>query len=70
MRVPGGGLVLYCKGADNIMFDRCDPKETGRGLLTEHLKAFASEGLRTLVLARRVLTPAEYADWNQCVELC
>ena len=63
--MPGGGLVLYYKGADNIMFDRCDPKETGRALLTEHLRAFAGEGLRTLVLARREISAAEYAQWNQ-----
>lgn len=65
VRAPDGGLVLYCKGADNIMFERCDSNEKDKALLLEHLKCFASEGLRTLVLARRQLSPQEYADWNQ-----
>ena len=39
----------------------------GNDRLLEHLRMFASEGLRTLVLARRQLSKAEYVAWNQCV---
>lgn len=67
VRAPGGGLVLYCKGADNVMLERLDPAQTGQELLLEHLRVFASEGLRTLVLARRDISLAEYQQWNRLV---
>jgi phospholipid-transporting ATPase len=66
VKTPDGALVLYCKGADNIMFERCGSAEKDKSLLLEHLKCFASEGLRTLVLARRELSSQEYNDWNRC----
>jgi phospholipid-transporting ATPase len=56
--------VLYCKGADNMMLPRAVASEDDSKMLA-HLKAYASEGLRTLVLARRVLTDDEYAAYNQ-----
>lgn len=28
VRTPSGRIVLYCKGADNIIFERLDPLET------------------------------------------
>lgn len=53
------------QGADSVMYERALGQ--GNDRLLEHLRMFASEGLRTLVLARRQLSKAEYVAWNQCV---
>eukprot|EP00929_Paragymnodinium_shiwhaense_P083793 TRINITY_DN44759_c0_g1_i2.p1 TRINITY_DN44759_c0_g1~~TRINITY_DN44759_c0_g1_i2.p1 ORF type:complete len:1640 (+),score=354.07 TRINITY_DN44759_c0_g1_i2:149-5068(+) len=58
---PGGKRVLLVKGADNVMLARAarvDPQ------LQLDLDAFAEQGLRTLVLGRRVLDEAEYVAWK------
>ncbi|TMW55340.1 hypothetical protein Poli38472_013231 [Pythium oligandrum] len=62
--------VLYCKGADNMMLARAsattsDQEVYERESMQEHLRTFASEGLRTLVLGRRVLSEEEYNSYNQ-----
>jgi len=51
---PDGKIVLLCKGADSVIFERiykddCDFVEK----TTEYIEGFAKEGLRTLVLAKR-----------------
>uniref|UniRef100_A0A0D9XJM8 Phospholipid-transporting ATPase n=1 Tax=Leersia perrieri TaxID=77586 RepID=A0A0D9XJM8_9ORYZ len=65
-RFPNGRLVLYCKGADNVIFERLadvnnDIKKTSR----EHLEQFGSAGLRTLCLAYRDLSREQYESWNE-----
>jgi len=75
VQTPEGVYRLYCKGADNIMFDRAGNYDLcgGQELLDEHLEAFSNEGLRTLVLAYRDL-PQEMAldwlkQWNEALTL-
>ena len=69
VRDEGGAVWLYCKGADNVMFDRTAPGEGfdkhvgGRGRIDAQLEAFAAEGLRTLVLGHRALGAAEAEAW-------
>ncbi|AQK65517.1 Phospholipid-transporting ATPase 3 [Zea mays] len=65
-RFPNGRLVLYCKGADNVVYERLadgnhDMKKTSR----EHLEQFGSAGLRTLCLAYRDLSREQYESWNE-----
>ncbi|RAL40050.1 unnamed protein product [Cuscuta campestris] len=65
-RYPDGRLVLYCKGADTIIYERLaygdnDLKRRTR----EHLEEFGEAGLRTLCLAYRNLSPNEYERWNE-----
>lgn len=65
-RYPDGRLVLYCKGADSVIFERLgdgngDLKKTTR----EHLEQFGSAGLRTLCLAYRDLSTDMYEHWNE-----
>ncbi|KAL3664634.1 hypothetical protein V7S43_010383 [Phytophthora oleae] len=62
--------VLYCKGADNMMLERAatgkdDNDTAAHAKLVGHLKNYAREGLRTLVLGQRVLTEAEYHEYNE-----
>lgn len=65
-RYPDGRLVLYCKGADTVIYERLadgndDLKKTSR----EQLEQFGSSGLRTLCLAYRDLSPTMYENWNE-----
>lgn len=60
-------VVLYCKGADSIIYSRLLTTQNNEAMLNEtsqHLEEFATEGLRTLCIARRELTWAEYQDFN------
>jgi magnesium-transporting ATPase (P-type) len=74
LRRPDGQVVVYCKGADNIIFDRATAflgSNNSSGVaeqkeqMLQHLNAFGADGLRTLVFSRRVLTPAEVAAFQQ-----
>eukprot|EP00803_Ostreobium_quekettii_P011454 evm.model.scf_1059.1 EVM.evm.TU.scf_1059.1 scf_1059:98-2784(-) len=67
-RGPDGGILLYCKGADTVVYERLDPsyrpnqwmkKATGR-----HMDDFGGAGLRTLCLAYAELDPRVYDAWQ------
>ncbi|GJQ74496.1 hypothetical protein Trydic_g21365 [Trypoxylus dichotomus] len=61
-----GKLRLYCKGADNVIYERLRPGSEDIKLKTqEHLNKFAGEGLRTLCLACRDLDEEFFNDWKQ-----
>eukprot|EP01012_Entosiphon_sulcatum_P029470 TRINITY_DN3592_c0_g2_i1.p1 TRINITY_DN3592_c0_g2~~TRINITY_DN3592_c0_g2_i1.p1 ORF type:complete len:1641 (+),score=299.86 TRINITY_DN3592_c0_g2_i1:355-4923(+) len=72
VREPSGQIWLLVKGADSIVFERLAPPQGQTGpnskdmleLTKGHLRTFANEGLRTLVLAQRKLTEQEYQAWN------
>ncbi|KAI9257440.1 hypothetical protein BY458DRAFT_588874 [Sporodiniella umbellata] len=63
---PWNDLVLYCKGADNVILERLAP-DTGHLLhrTHEHLDAFSEDGLRTLMLTYRILERSEYDHWKK-----
>jgi len=49
-------IFLLSKGADNVIFERLRPEGHDlKDLTDQHLREFASEGLRTLTLAYKVL---------------
>lgn len=54
----GRETILLAKGADNVMLERAD-RQSVHPQLNAHLSMFAREGLRTLVLGRRVLSSQE-----------
>lgn len=61
-----GHLRLYCKGADNVIYERL--KKGSENLMTktlDHLNKFAGEGLRTLCLSIRDLDESFFNDWKQ-----
>ncbi|KAH9519100.1 Phospholipid-transporting ATPase ID [Bulinus truncatus] len=61
-----GKIQLLCKGADTIMFGLLDRKcEELKELTTHHLNDFAQIGLRTLVLAYKLIDDAYYQIWRQ-----
>ncbi|XP_055538981.1 phospholipid-transporting ATPase ID isoform X5 [Wyeomyia smithii] len=57
-------IILYCKGADSVIYDRLGNNQQNLKARTqEHLNKFAGEGLRTLVLAERRLTKEFFDSW-------
>ncbi|XP_062405252.1 probable phospholipid-transporting ATPase IM isoform X2 [Sardina pilchardus] len=64
VETPDGGIKLYCKGADTILFERLNSSnEDLKCITSEHLNLFAGEGLRTLVLAYKDLDRASFEEW-------
>ncbi|XP_059479508.1 probable phospholipid-transporting ATPase IM isoform X5 [Neocloeon triangulifer] len=60
-----GKLRLFCKGADNVIYERLKPDSDARKTKTQdNLNKFASEGLRTLCLAVRDLEDDFFNDWK------
>ncbi|KAF8393599.1 hypothetical protein HHK36_021843 [Tetracentron sinense] len=60
-----GQILLLCKGADSIIFDRLS--KDGRiyeESTSRHLNEYGETGLRTLALAYRKLKESEYSVWN------
>ncbi|XP_030473454.1 probable phospholipid-transporting ATPase 4 isoform X1 [Syzygium oleosum] len=65
VRDENGQIMLMCKGADSIIFERL--AKNGRMYeesTTRHLNEYGEAGLRTLALAYKPLDEAEYTAWN------
>ncbi|XP_016845429.1 probable phospholipid-transporting ATPase IM isoform X4 [Nasonia vitripennis] len=61
-----GQLKLYCKGADNVIYERVKKgSEEIMSKTQEHLNKFAGEGLRTLCLSTKDLDESFFNDWKQ-----
>ena len=61
-----GRIFLLSKGADNVIFERLAKDDSQRELrekTDKDLQHFATEGLRTLCLAYKVLDPKVYDKW-------
>ncbi|KAI9725741.1 MAG: hypothetical protein M1828_002624 [Chrysothrix sp. TS-e1954] len=67
MRMPDGKIMLFCKGADSIIYSRLKAQEQEELRVTtaEHLEMFAREGLRTLCIAQKEISEEEYQAWNK-----
>ncbi|XP_066998273.2 phospholipid-transporting ATPase VD [Anabrus simplex] len=60
--------ILYCKGADSTILSQLaqtdDPATQQLVFRTQqHLNSYARQGLRVLVMAKRVLSDLDYNDW-------
>ena len=71
IRMPDNQIILFCKGADSVIYSRLKRGEQSelRRTTAEHLEMFAREGLRTLCVAQKVLGEEEYRVWNEQHEL-
>lgn len=67
MRMPDGRIMLYCKGADSIIYSRLKPGEQAelRKSTANQLEMFAREGLRTLCVAQKEIPEEYYRDWSR-----
>ena len=72
-RLSDRKVIVYSKGADNVMLERStkfinddnNNSDDAKEKLLSHLTSFASEGLRTLVFARRELNVREYFTFQE-----
>jgi phospholipid-transporting ATPase len=59
-------IRVMCKGADSIILPRL---RAGQNILIQRtqdfLDSFSKEGLRTLVIAEKIITDEEYHAWNK-----
>lgn len=64
-RCPDGVIRLFCKGADTVILERLSQSEPQPFVeaTIKHLEEFASEGLRTLCIASRIVPDQEYEQW-------
>ena len=56
-----------CKGADSIIQKRLKDSELNNELLKyteQHLENYAKSGLRTLLLAEKIISEIQYQQWN------
>ncbi|KAJ3065340.1 hypothetical protein HDU98_011284 [Podochytrium sp. JEL0797] len=66
VRRPAGEIVLYCKGADSVIYERlAKDQEAMKDITSEHLEEFAEDGLRTLCIAYALLSAEEYRKWAE-----
>lgn len=65
VRDPKGQLLLFCKGADDVIFDRlgADGREF-MSITAQHMNEYGEAGLRTLALAYRTLDEDYYVKWQ------
>ncbi|KAG6839959.1 hypothetical protein C0991_010024 [Blastosporella zonata] len=67
MRNPDGRLILYCKGADSVIYERLakDHDPVLKEKTSKDMEMFANNGLRTLCIAYRWLDEDEYMVWSK-----
>ncbi|KAG6909762.1 hypothetical protein DXG01_015478 [Tephrocybe rancida] len=67
MRNPEGRLILYCKGADSVIYERLakDHDPVLKEKTSKDMEMFANSGLRTLCIAYRWLDEDEYMTWSK-----
>ena len=58
-------IVLYCKGADDVILDRLQPNDPIKEKTKEDLDFFAESGLRTLCCGYKVIDEKVYEEWSQ-----
>ncbi|TDL18285.1 phospholipid-translocating P-type ATPase [Rickenella mellea] len=65
VRTPEEKIKLYCKGADTAIMERLSKTRQHYTEKTfSHLEDYATERLRTLCLAYRDISEAEYREWS------
>lgn len=66
VRRNDGRILLMCKGADNVIFERLSHESAESRIARQtsrHLELFAEDGLRTLCIAYKELSEREYGEW-------
>ncbi|XP_014739808.1 PREDICTED: phospholipid-transporting ATPase IK [Sturnus vulgaris] len=65
VRDPQGTIRLYTKGADSVILERLQRRGHNESLTERALDRFAEETLRTLCVASREVSEAEFCDWSR-----
>jgi len=71
VRTPAGKIVLYCKGADDVILERLDKSvaASAASTLKTQLTDYSKEGLRTLVLGYKYLSDEEYKTFHRAYKI-
>lgn len=65
-RSPLGEIFVFSKGADSILLPLCGKgQDKLKKQSSDYMDGYAKEGLRTLLLAQKKLSSAEYEVWNK-----
>ncbi|PPQ89698.1 hypothetical protein CVT25_014099 [Psilocybe cyanescens] len=64
VRCSDGTIKLYTKGADTVILERLSRNQPYTEATLSHLEDYATEGLRTLCIAYRDISEAEYQQWE------
>ncbi|KAI8640888.1 hypothetical protein BD408DRAFT_418976 [Parasitella parasitica] len=65
---PWNDIILYCKGADNVIGDRLDKDQQKEDIVEktfDDIDIFSENGLRTLLLSFRIVDENEYNEWKK-----
>lgn len=68
MKTSEGRIILYTKGADSIIekrLKRLRDDDEEKVKTWDNLERYASQGLRTLLLAKREIPAKEYEKWAE-----
>jgi phospholipid-translocating ATPase len=67
VRGPDGRIILYCKGADSVIYERLtsDHDPVLKEQTQKDMETFANNGLRTLCIAYRYVPEEEYLQWSR-----
>ncbi|KDR79373.1 hypothetical protein GALMADRAFT_93264 [Galerina marginata CBS 339.88] len=67
LRCPDGRIILYCKGADSVIYERLtkDHDPELKAQTSKDMEMFANNGLRTLCISYRYLEEEEYLNWSR-----
>ncbi|EAL66682.1 P-type ATPase [Dictyostelium discoideum AX4] len=65
VKTPTGRIMLYCKGADSVIFDKLAPNQPNADTSITHIQDFGYQGLRTLCVASTQLDERVYQQWAQ-----
>ena len=63
VKTPDGKIILYMKGADNIIIDRCIPNEHDVSI-KNNINEYSNEGLRTLCISFKEISENDFNQWN------
>ncbi|KAI7906865.1 uncharacterized protein BX663DRAFT_494033 [Cokeromyces recurvatus] len=64
---PWNDIILYCKGADNVISERLDKSKQEKDVINQtfsHVNEYSECGLRTLLASYRLLEEDEYKNWK------
>lgn len=71
VRAPDGRIILYCKGADSVIYERLakDHDPVLKEQTSKDLEMFANTGLRTLCISYRYVDEEEYLTWSRLFDI-
>ena len=59
-----GEIQLLCKGADSVIEERIHNNNPSKESIWKNIERYAMVGLRTLLLAERIIPNDEYKAWD------